>query len=787
MSVLNKKLLRDLVRLWAQALAIALVLACGVATLILAVGAYRSLAETRAAYYERYRFADIFMSLTRAPNNIAARINEIPGVAAVETRVVTQALLDIEDVSAPATGMILSLPDFREARLNRLFVRAGRLPEPGRSDEVVVNEDFAQAQGFSLGSTFSAVVHGTRQSLTVVGVALSPEYVYAIGPGDLVPDNRRFGIIWMSQQALAGMTDLEGAFNNVSLGLLKGANEREVIAALDALLARYGGSGAYGRADQISHAFLDSELTQLSAMAKVIPPIFLAVSAFLINMILSRLIALEREQIGLLKALGYGKISVAAHYLKLVALIAIAGIIIGFLAGRWLGHGLTRLYAEFYSFPFLIFTSDMDVYVIAGGISMAAALAGGLKASLAALTLPPAVAMRPPAPTRYRRSLLELLGLLRPFSQLTVMAVRHLVRRPLRSFMTALGVAFSGALLITALFSTDSITSMVETMFFLADRQDATLTFYDDKGPAAISAAAHLPGLLRSEPFRAVSVKLRNGHYERRLVIVGKTRANDLSRVLDRDLAPVSIPETGLALSDHVAKVLHVRRGDLLEVETMQGRRRTVRVPVTEIIQNYLGLAVYMDMDALDRLTGDGVRVSGVYIAVDPNRLDDLYRSVKDTPAMGSISVQKMAYAQFRETVEKNITIMTIVYLVLSVIIAFGVVYNSARIQLSERARELASLRVLGFTKAEVSRVLLVELSIIVLFAVPLSWVLGYGFAWTTIQGFATDLFRIPFVVNVSTFAKSSIVVLIASIVSGLIVHRRVNNLDLIRVLKTRE
>ncbi len=787
LSALDRKLLRDLGRLWAQAVAVALVMACGVATLILAIGAYRSLEETRAAYYERYRFGDIFASATRAPQGLADRIAEIPGVMAVQTRISQSVILDIDGMREPATGIAISIPDHAEPLLNRLYLRRGRLPDVGRADEVTVNEPFAQAHGFSIGDRFRTIIDGTRRTLVIVGVALSPEYVYALGPGDMVPDSRRFGVLWMSEKALAAITDRIGAFNSVSLSLMQGANETEVIARLDRLLARYGGTGAYDRADQMSNAFLDSELKQLRAMARIIPPIFLLVSAFLINMVLTRLIALEREQIGLMKAIGYSSIAIAWHYLKLVIAISVIGIAIGTVAGTFLGRGMTRLYGEFFSFPFLIFRQNLDIYAIAGGISVAAAMAGALRAISATIALAPAVAMQPAAPTVYRQLWGGYLHPAMFFSQLTVMALRHLIRRPARSLMTILGISLACALLVTALFTIDSVDSMIETVFFRTERQDATLTFAANATPSALQSAENLPGIVRAEPFLAASAVLRNGQYSKRMTITGKPPESDLSRVLDPDFNAITMPENGLALSQRVANQLRLKRGDMVEVSFQTGRRRTLAIPVTEIVETLVGLAAYMDINALSRVMLDGPRMSGVHIAIDASQLDALYAKIKTIPVIMTIALQGISKQQFRETIEKNITIMVTVYVTLAVIIAFGVVYNSARIQLSERARELASLRVLGFTRSEVAHVLRVELATMLGLAVPLGWLIGYLFAWATIQGFASDLFRVPFVVDPATFAVSGLVVIGASALSWLIVRQRINRLDMIRVLKTRE
>jgi putative ABC transport system permease protein len=786
MRTLDRKLLRDLRRIWAQSLAIALVLASGTATFVLASGAYRSLDETRRAYYERYRFADVFAAVRRAPKSLGEQILAIPGVAAAEMRIARLALLDLEAIQEPATGQVVSLPDFGAQRLNRLHLRAGRLPEPERTDEVTVNEAFAAAHRLHPGATVRAILNGKKRDLKVVGIALSPEFVYALGPGDLMPDDRRFAVLWMSEKAAAALFDLSGAFDSVSLKLIPGTSEADVIDNLDRLLARYGGTGAYSRKDHLSHAFLDAELKQLDAMRRVIPPIFLLVSAFLINMTLTRMIALEREQIGLLKAIGYGPFPIAAHYVKLVLIIAGLGIALGFLAGAWLGYGLTRLYADFFHFPFLLFRHDTDVYATAGLVSLSAAVIGALRAVAEALRLAPAVAMQPPAPSRYRRVLPGRLRL-PALSQLTIMTFRHMARRPLRAGLTSLGISLGVALLVTALLSFDSTELMIDVAFFRADRQQATITFTDAKHVRALQAAERLPGVLRAEPYRTIPVRLRNGHLSRKLAITGKPADMDLSRVLDADFEPVRLPEAGLVVDEHLAEVLKLRRGDLVELELLEGARVTLTVAVSDIIKSYFGLVAVMDLDALQAIAGAGPRLSGAHLAYDPLAQRELFAAIKSTPAIGSIGLQRQALARFRATIEQNMNYMLTVYVILAVIIAFGVVYNSARIQLSEHARELASLRVLGFTRAEVSRVLLAELALLTLLAIPLGCIIGYGFGWVLMQAFASDLYRIPFTIGRATYAKSSLVVLAATAASAFIVRRRIDRLDLVAVLKSRD
>ena len=787
MTVLNRKLYRDVVRMWAQVLAVALVMACGVATIIIAVGASRSLEETRAAFYDRYRFGNVFAGAVRAPLSLHDEIAAIRGVNGIALRIVSPVLLDIDAMQEPGTAIAVSIPDSGEPSVNRLYLRSGRMPEPGRAGEVAVTEPFAKAHRMTQGTRFRTVMNGKRMVLTVAGIVLTPEYIYALGPGDMVPDDRRFGVFFMPRSTLAGLFNMEGAFNDVSLRTVRGANTDDVADALDTLLKPYGGTGAYDRDGQISHQFLDGELQQLRAMSSVIPPIFLFVSAFLVNMILTRLITLEREQIGLMKAVGYPDMAIAWHYAKFALAIAIIGILVGGAAGTWFGRGMAAMYGKFFSFPFLVFRQSLDLYVIASGVTAAAGLLGAARAISAVVVLPAAVAMQPPAPPRYRRLFGRGSQAFKFFSQLTIIAFRHLVRWPVRSGLAVLGTSMSVAIMVTAMFSTDSIDYMVDTVFFRAERQDATLSFDHDRTEAAALAAANLPGVLRAEPFRALPVVLRNGHRERLLVISSTMKGAQLTTLLDVDVNAVQAPDDGLLLSNRVANLLQLRLGDHVEVELLSQNHRLTRATVTSIVESFVGLSVFMDRHALDRLAGNGPRVSGVRVSLDSAKLGSLYAAVKQTPAIGSIALQGISRKKFRETIGENIGMMMTIYVGLAVIITFGVVYNSARIQLSEHARELASLRVLGFTKTEVSSVLLIELAVIVALAQPLGWLLGYLFSWSVVTGFESDLFRIPFAINVSTFGVASLVVLGVAILSALVVRRRINELDLVSVLKTRE
>jgi len=787
MRALDIKLFRDVRRLWAQVLAIAVVVGGGVATVVLAVGSHRSLEETRIAYYERYGFADVFATVKRAPKTLVSQITQIPGVAAVDARITKLALLDIPGFAEPATGQFVSLPDFGEPLLNRLYLRSGRLPEPGRAEEVVVNDSFAEAHGFAPGARFSAILNGKKRELIIVGTALSPEFVYTVGPGDLMPDDRRYAIVWMTEKALASVYNLDGAFSSVSVKLQRNASEREVISQLDTLLDGYGGQAAYGRKDQTSHAWLDHELDMLNNMSRTLPPIFLLVSAFLVNLTLSRLVALEREQIGLMKALGYRDGAVVLHYLKFVALIVLIGIIIGSIVGTWLGLRVTALFGDFFRFPFLVFARAPDLYVLAGALSAAAAFLGAIRALRDVVRLPPAVAMQPPTPPSFYQIVPAAIPLDKIVSPPTLMMLRNITRHPARAAFTALGMAFATAILVVSLFTRDTMEQLIDVTYFLADRQDATVGFLEKRVENVVNQMARLPGVLTAEPFREVPVRIRHGNIERRIVISGRPADADLRRIIDVDLRPVVLPPAGLAISGWLGKILGVEPGDWVEVDLLEGVRRTVTLPVLALVEDYFGIRGMMDLEALTRLMRESPVVSSVNLSLDDSKRDEFYAAVKALPTVSGVALQRTSLANFRKAVALIVTTMAGIYTGLATVIAFGVVYNNARISLSERARELASLRVLGFRRGEVLRILLLELTILTLVAQPPGWVMGYGLGWIMKNNLAGEIMRVRGVIEHSTYVTASAIVILAAVATAFVIRQRINQLDLVTVLKTRD
>lgn len=787
MKPLDKKLLRDLWHLRGQVIATALVVACGVASFVSMRSMYNSLLESRDSYYRQYGFADVFTNLKRAPDSVASEIAAIPGVAEVQTRIVAKITLDIRDLAEPAQGQLVSISPKDDQQLNRLYLIRGRMVEPDHADEVLISGAFAEANSLSPGDQLAAVVNNRLRKLHVVGIALSPEYIYEIRPGDIFPDNKRFGIVWINRRSAAAAFQMENAFNDVSVKLEPQASEAGAIEAIDRILERYGGFGAYGRSDQFSHRFVSNELAELQVFGTVIPAIFLGVVAFLLHLVLSRLINVEREQIGLLKAFGYSNADVGLHYLKLAVIAIAGGVVAGILLGAWMGSGMNALYAEFFRFPIADFRVSPMVIIGAVVISTGAAAIGAASAVLRAVRLPPAEAMRPEPPANFHAGIVETSGMQKLLSTEARIIVRNLVRQPIKALLSAIGIALSIALLFIGFYFFDAIFRIIDVQFYHIQREDVEVSFIEPRPGRAVYDLAAMPGVLKVEPYRVVPARIRSGNRVRRIGLFGLSTRPTLRRVIDKDLNLIHLPPEGIVIDRTLAESLAVEEGAFLTLEVTEGARPVREINVVRIVDSLLGSGAYMEMDALSRLMNEGGMVSGAFLSVDRDKRDELYSQLKSTPGVSGVSLPDSTLESFNETMAKTIGTSTTFLIGFACVIAFGVVYNGARIALAERGRELASLRVLGFTQGEIGKMLLGEQAAITAVAIPIGWVAGFGACLLITKVVDADIIRLPMVVSARTFLYSAGIVALAALFSGIIVAWRIRRMDLIAVLKTRE
>jgi len=786
-SLLHRKLWRDLRRMKGQALAVSLVMACGLAMMIMARSLIHSLDTTRREYYEANRFGEIFAHLKRAPSSVAGRIAAISGVATVQPGISVQVTLDIPGLDEPASGNVRSLPDHLPPELNRLYLRSGQWLRPGASGEVLVSEAFANANGLGPDDRIAMLLNGKRQELRIAGIVLSPEFIFESRPGAALPDNRTYGIFWMPYEALASAFDLDGAFNFVSLTLAPDGKERPVIAELDRLLTPYGGRGAYGREDHPSHIRVTDEIRILHTISIGFPVVFLSVAAFMTNAVLTRLLSLQREQIAILKAFGFTNRQIVAHYLQFAFVIVAGGTCLGIVAGVALGHRMVLLYHQFFRFPDLRFQIDHLSFPIAFVICASAAALGVGSAVRRAARLPPAEAMRPEPPANYRPALVERTGVGRWLSHTFRIAVRNIERKPMQAVFTVAGLALATGILIVPNCFRDSVAEVMDFQWDIVQRQDLTLGLVEPGSAKTFHNFRHLPGVRTVEPTRILFARLSSGHQRRQLAIQGIPAAGLHSRVIDGSNRAVPLPPKGIVLSAKLAEILGARIGDDVQVEVLEGKRQVHSVRLAGLAEDFAGMAAYMDIHAVNRLAGEGDVITGASFTIDQSRRAEFLSALKGIPRVSWVAIKESLRENFRQSTAASIGLIQKIYMAFAMVVAFGVVYNNARISLAERARELATLRVIGFSRREVGTVLVTELVLLGLIALPFGLLLGTGFATGILQAVNTETVRLPLILTASNYAFATLVVAIASTVSAFVVLRKLSHLDLVGALKAPE
>jgi len=783
-GALNHKLLRDIWKIKGQMSAIIMVMAAGIAVYIITFGVLDSLKLTRDTYYDRYQFADIFSSLKRAPVSVTEQISEIPGVSVVESRVIFGVTLQMPTLQEPATGKLISVPDGRDPLLNKLYLRSGRMLYPNEEDAIVADESFFIAHKLELGDKISVISNGHRRKLKIVGVVLSPEYVYSIAPGALMPDGKRFGIFWMSRRSLEASVNMKGAFNDLSIKTDRGANLQLIQQRLDQILKPYGGLISYTRDEQISNFFVTNELKQLNSMGMIAPIIFLSVAAFLINVVMSRQIATQREQIGMLKAVGYTDREISLHFLKMVLVITSFGAIIGLALGAWMGAGMTKMYTEFFHFPILKYSFSIEVMIFSVLFCTIAAVIGTLFSIQRAAKLPPAEAMRPESPTEFKISLLDTLGIYHHISFLSRIILRQLERRPVRALLSAFGMSLALSILVFSFFMEDSMSYLMDVQYDETQREDVNFSFIEPRPLRALEEIKAMPGVMSVEPIRNVSALLKFNHYKKRSSLTGLIPKPDLRRVIDQKLKAVAMPDKGILMSQKLADILHIKAGDILEVEILEEKRPTLLIPVVAISQQFIGTGAYMNIRELNRILDETPKVSGATVLVDPNYSAVLYKRLKDIPAIMGLNIVSIMRQIFEDVMAENLLKMVSTNILFASFISFGVIYNTSRIALSERGRELASLRVLGLTRREVAYILFGELGVITLVSLPLGIWFGNVLAQGMTSSMESELFRIPFYIDTSTYGYSVLIVLMSTVLSFNLVWRQVDQIDLVSAQK---
>ncbi|PIQ23586.1 hypothetical protein COW36_14065 [bacterium (Candidatus Blackallbacteria) CG17_big_fil_post_rev_8_21_14_2_50_48_46] len=790
MPVLYHKLRRDLWQSKGQVAAVTAVITCGIAIFVAFFACYRNLVLTRDSYYASYRFHDFSIQLEKAPLSAVFKLADLAGVRAVRGRIVKDVNLTVAGQNETKIARITSFPLRHERVIDGLHLMNGRYFSASGIDECLVNDRFLTANQLKPGDRITVNVNGRRQSLKIVGAAQSPEYVYTIrNAQEMLPNPRKFAIVWVQEAWAESHLDMKGAVNEIVGEVFEPSRLKLLLDKAEDLLKPYGVYAKIQRKDQLSNWYLQSELEGLKVSSSVTPTIFLIIAALILVILLTRMVRREQMQIGLLKAYGYTNFEVAMHYVRFAGLVGLIGGLLGYVLGQWMGRGMITIYVDYFSFPILKYQFYPDLFLRAQAISIACGLLSALTVVRGVVKISPAIAMRDSPPRSAKRMFLEYFPRLwQRLSFTNKMIFRNMARYPMRSGFTVLGVMLSTAIVIMGYFSSDAMGFLIHHQFELVQREDIRLTLYLERGKEALFEAQRLPHVRRAEPLLLYPFELRQGWKRKEMLITGLPETHRLFRLLDAQAQPVELGKKGLTLMDIEANRLGLKVGDTVTLKPLFGRvTREKKVVVEKIVTQFLGAGAYMQLETLSHLLGEAYALNALLLQIDPGSQAEVSAKIKDLPAVAAVEIKSDSLDNFNKTMGESMGISNFFLTLFAGIIAVAVIYNSTAINITERSREMASLRVLGYTTQEVGRIVFNENLFLSLFGLLLGLPVGTWMCMAITQAYVTDVYRFPFYLSNKTYWISALTILGYVLVSNWLSRKRIASLDMVEALKSRE
>jgi putative ABC transport system permease protein len=791
--MLLRKLLRDVLQRKGALLTLCIIVAIGVGCYISMASVYRDLSGSQKRYYQNYRFADFVVDVKRAPAWAVEEVASLPNVRAARGRVSFETLIDLPTREEPISGLAISMPETSSPVLNDILLYSGTWFSKGDHKEVILNDAFARKNGLSPGSRIKVLLLDKQHDLLVVGTAMSPEFVYLIPPGgvEVAPDPAQFGVMYLPEQFLQESCEMDGAFNQI-IGVAYDSSRPALTATLGLIeekLDAYGVIGTTVAEDQPSARYLADELKGLRITSTVMPTIFLIVAVLVLNVLMSRMVAQQRTIIGTLKALGYTSGSITAHYIGYGIFVGLIGGLGGVAFGYWAQDELVKLYRQFFALPDIQPHFYLHVLLLGMTISIVSAAIGTLLGARRAARLEPAVAMRPPPPEKGGKVLPERIeGFWRPLPFRWKMIVRAIFRNPFRSSVNMLASLVATALIFAALSMTDSLDYLMNYEFKKVAHQDISISLRDPEGITAPREVSLLPTVTETEPQLVVPCDLQNGPYQKRIGVMGLVHGNHLYTPLDKQGNPIAIPGLGLILSKKLAEILNLAPGDTVRLRSLIGLREEVVAPIVGTVETFLGLSAYANIRYLSKLIGeewaanvilcDTFQGKAVHSFLDP---------LKARPTVIGVKERTRALIQLNETFGKTMGTMMFIMVLFAGLVAFGSVFNTALVSLSERQREVGTLRVLGYSPTQITGIFSGESLMLngagILMGLAFGILLAHGLS----LAYSTELYRFPAVIYPWRLAMCAVIMGIFVSAAQLIIHRLICKLKWLEVVKIME
>lgn len=787
MSILFKNLLRDIKKSKGQFISILIIVILGVTFYTSLNSAFKNLSNSSIKYYEEYRLADLWIDLDKAPISIKEKVEKLSNVEMVTGRIVKDASINISDENA--TLRFITLPDIKSNIVNDLTIKSGRYFSESDSNQCLLDEDFFKANNLKLGEYIYPVINGNQAKLKVLGVVKSPEFIYTLkDSGELIPDNKRFGIIYIKQSFGEAIFDLKGSVNNISIKVKSGSDVDEVKDDVKKLLKNYGVKSSIDRKQQTSTMMVDAEIKKLQSTGGSFPVIFFMVASVIIYIMMGRMVENQRIQIGVMKALGFTNVQVLIYYMSYSTIIAVSGSLIGSILGTYMGFSITKLLNQYFNLP-LSNTQIYGEFVIpAFLLTLIFCLFAGYNSCKIIFKIMPSEAMREKSPISGKKIVVEKVDFIwRNINKLERIIMRNLFRYKRRVLLTSLGVIFSSAILLVAFSMNDSVNFMIKQQYGSIQNYDIKVKFSKLLSINDLSTIKDIQHVVEFEPILETGIELSNGWKSKEVGFTALTQNPKMYKVEDKSGNSVTLPQNGLLISEKLANILGIKVNDSVNVKFFFPEKEEKKMVVKGIVVQYLGLSTYTSMNNLNSVLGEGVIANSAVLKLESSAFEnEVKNKLKDMPGVSSVESK----ADSSNALTKNMEAMksTIGMLImLSATLLIAVLYNIATINIFERQRELATLKVLGFNNKEVKKLIFNENYIISIFGIIIGLPLGTWLGGYLIEASSTDAYSIPYVVEFKSYVITIILTLIFTVITNMALMRKIKAINMLEVLKNKE
>lgn len=787
MKILFRNLLRDIKKSKGQFISILVIVILGVTFYTSINSAFRNLSSSSMNYYEEYRLADIWVDLYNVPSSIREKVLRIPNVKDATGRIVKDASINISEESA--TLRFITLPDIKTDIVNDIVIKSGRYFSEGDSNQCLLDEDFFKANNLNLGEYIYPIINGNKVKIKIVGTAKSPEFVYTLkDSSEIMADNKKFGIIYVKQSFGEGIFDSNGSINNLSIRISNGSYIEKVKDDIKRTLKNYGLKSVIDREEQTSSKMISSEIKQLKSMGGTFPIIFFMVASVIIYIMMGRMVENQRTQIGVLKAIGFTNFQVLSYYMSYSALVAIVGSFIGAISGTYMGVGMTKIYNQYFNLPLGEIKIYGEFVFPAFALTLSFCLFAGYNSCKSIFKIMPSEAMRQKAPESGKKIVLERMTLIwKNISYLGKIITRNLFRYKKRALLTSLGVIFASAILLVALSMKDSIDFMIEQQYSNIQNYDIKIRFSNLINIEELDTIRNIGHIKEIEPVLETGVEISNGWRTKQVGFTALVKDPQMYRVEDKEGNIVSLPQNGLLISEKLAEILGLNLNDNVDVKFYFPGKEKKEMVVKGIIVQYLGLSTYTSMDSLNNLLGEGRIANSAVLKLDNTKFENEVKDkLKDIPGIASLESKNdslNALMQAMGAMGASIG----VYITLAGILLVAVLYNIATINIFERQRELATLKVLGFNNNEVKKLIFAENYIITIFGIIIGLPFGKWLGTYLMKSSSTDAYTIPYVIEFKTYIIAIILTLLFTMITNLTLIKKIKALDMIEVLKNKE